>query len=52
MEQWNQLLKTLAELIEWVTKKADEIKKQQPIGGDIASVNEQSQQHVVSKQYI
>ena len=46
-EQWSQLLKTLAELIEWVTGKADQVKKLQPIGGDIASVAEQNEEHKV-----
>ena len=47
-EQWTQLLKTLKELIDWSTQKQQDIKAQQPVGGDVNSVTEQYDNHQVS----
>ncbi len=46
-EQWNNLLKTLKELIDWTIKKDEEIQKAQPIGGDLSSVKKQAEIHQV-----
>ncbi|XP_076373889.1 LOW QUALITY PROTEIN: dystrophin-like [Tachypleus tridentatus] len=44
-EQWNQLLLSLRELTEWVIKKDTELAAQPPLGGDIASVTKQQDEH-------
>ena len=46
-EQWNQLLKILTELIDWITLKDEELSRQQPIGGDINNVKLQNEENQV-----
>lgn len=47
--QWADLLRSLQDLVDWVTRKEDELQKQQPIGGDVNSIGVQKQQHEVSR---
>uniref|UniRef100_T1IRG4 Protein detached n=1 Tax=Strigamia maritima TaxID=126957 RepID=T1IRG4_STRMM len=44
-EQWNQLLLSLRELIEWVIKKDTELTAQSPIGGDVNHIQKQIDDH-------
>lgn len=44
-EQWNQLLLSLRELIEWVIKKDTELAAQGPIGGDTSTLQKQIDDH-------
>ncbi|KAK2181700.1 hypothetical protein NP493_384g05004 [Ridgeia piscesae] len=46
-EQWSQLLKTLSELIDWITKRGKEIQVERPVGGDLNSVRQQNENHQV-----
>ena len=47
-EQWNNLLKTLKDLIDWTVQKDEEIQRQQPVGGDLNSVKKQAEEHQVN----
>ena len=47
-EQWNNLLKTLKDLIDWTVQKDEEIQRQQPVGGDLNSVKKQAEVHQVN----
>lgn len=47
-EQWNELLTTLEELIEWTSERETEIERQQPVGGDVHSIRQQHLDHQVS----
>ncbi|XP_077541931.1 dystrophin isoform X3 [Haemaphysalis longicornis] len=44
-EHWNQLLLSLRELTEWVIKKETELSAQPAIGGDVASIVKQQEDH-------
>ena len=46
-EQWNELLVSLQELIEWASQREEEIERQQPVGGDVFSVRQQHLEHQV-----
>ncbi|XP_047414853.1 utrophin isoform X2 [Sciurus carolinensis] len=37
-EKWNRLLASLEELIKWLNMKDEELKKQMPLGGDVAAL--------------
>uniref|UniRef100_A0A0B7BP84 Dystrophin n=2 Tax=Arion vulgaris TaxID=1028688 RepID=A0A0B7BP84_9EUPU len=41
-EQWTRLVKTLQSLVSWVNDRQVELQKQQPLGGDLASVQRQA----------
>ena len=45
---WSHLLKTLNDLINWLTIKDEEIMQQSPVGGDLNSVKQQNDYHAVS----
>ncbi|XP_067674722.1 dystrophin-like isoform X3 [Haliotis asinina] len=40
-EQWMHLLRTLQNLINWILQRQEELQQQQPIGGDLISVQRQ-----------
>ncbi|XP_054723979.1 dystrophin-like [Uloborus diversus] len=44
-DQWNQLLLSLRELTEWVIKKETELSAQPAIGGDVACIVKQQDEH-------
>ncbi|KAG8192219.1 hypothetical protein JTE90_014082 [Oedothorax gibbosus] len=44
-DQWNQLLLSLRELIEWVIKKETELSAQPAIGGDVGCIVKQQDEH-------
>lgn len=44
-EHWNALLLSLRELIEWVIRKDTELTGLGPIGGDLASLHKQQDDH-------
>jgi hypothetical protein len=44
-EQWNQLLLSLRELTEWIIKKETELASQPAIGGDVAAILKQQEEH-------
>ncbi|KAH6927221.1 hypothetical protein HPB50_000853 [Hyalomma asiaticum] len=44
-EHWNQLLLSLRELTEWVIKKETELSAQPAIGGDVATIMKQQEDH-------
>ena len=46
--QWADLLRCLQDLVDWITRKEDELHKQQPMGGDVNSIGIQKQQHEVN----
>jgi len=43
-EQWLQLLKTLSQLSDWLVKLNEEIRRQQPLGGDLISLKVQNEE--------
>ncbi|KAM7308300.1 dystrophin [Ixodes scapularis] len=44
-EHWNQLLLSLRELTEWVIKRETELSAQSAIGGDVATIVKQQEEH-------
>ncbi|XP_078699235.1 dystrophin-like isoform X12 [Branchiostoma floridae x Branchiostoma belcheri] len=52
IEQWNQLLITLQDLIEWCSIKEDELTRMQPIGGDLNTVQQQQADHKLFRQSV
>ncbi|XP_074846537.1 utrophin isoform X2 [Carettochelys insculpta] len=40
-EKWNRLLTSLEELIKWLNRKDEELKKQMPVGGDVPTLQQQ-----------
>ncbi|XP_012946043.2 dystrophin [Aplysia californica] len=41
VEQWSRLVKTLQSLVSWVSARQVDLQQQQPVGGDLASVQRQ-----------
>ena len=46
--EWRQLLMDLQEIIDWIARADQELTLQQPIGGDLESVQHQNENHQVS----
>ena len=51
-EQWNQLLLSLRELIEWVIRKETELASQPLIGGDVSAIIRQQEEHRALKRQL
>lgn len=49
--EWRQLLMDLQEIIDWIARADQELTLQQPIGGDLQSVQQQNDFHQVRKQW-
>lgn len=45
--EWRQLLMDLQEIIDWIARADQELTLQQPIGGDLESVQNQNEMHQV-----
>ena len=46
--EWRQLLMDLQEIIDWIARADQELTLQQPIGGDLESVQNQNEMHQVT----
>ena len=46
--EWRQLLMDLQEIIDWIARADQELTLQQPIGGDLESVQNQNEIHQVT----
>lgn len=46
-EQWTHLLLQLQELIEWINHRQRTIALQQPVGGDLQTVQQQNEENQV-----
>ena len=46
--EWRQLLMDLQEIIDWIARADQELTLQQPIGGDLESVQHQNENHQVT----
>lgn len=46
--EWRQLLLDLQEIIEWINRADQDITSQQPVGGDLETVQTQNETHQVS----
>ena len=46
--EWRQLLMDLQEIIDWIARADQELTLQQPIGGDLESVQHQNENHQVN----
>ncbi|XP_041352153.1 dystrophin-like isoform X2 [Gigantopelta aegis] len=44
-EQWMHLLRTLQNVINWILQRQEELKQQQPIGGDLVSIQRQNSEN-------
>ena len=47
--EWRQLLLDVQEIIDWLTRADQELSSQQPIGGDLNTVQQQNENHQVRR---
>ena len=50
--EWRQLLMDLQEIIDWIARADQELTLQQPIGGDLESVQHQNENHQVTTRVV